>query len=179
MCYYWCCLHVLLLVLFTCAITGVVYMCYYWCCLHVLLLVLFTCAITGVVYMCYYWCCLHVILLVLFTCAITGVVYLCYYWCCLHVLLLVLFTFIWTGVVYSPQPQDNFVFMMGHLVKLDLSANGLRELPDNFGNLALLQHLDLFNNKLTALPVGFYKVRGGVTRGGGGTRGGVTRGGGG
>jgi len=48
---------------------------------------------------------------------------------------------------------------MGHLVKLDLSANGLKELPDNFGNLSLLQHLDLFNNKLTALPVGFYKMK--------------------
>ena len=39
-----------------------------------------------------------------------------------------------------------------------ISGNGLLALPDNFGNLSLLQHLDLFDNKLNRLPLSLYKV---------------------
>ena len=47
---------------------------------------------------------------------------------------------------------------MGHLVKLDLSGNGLTELPANIGSLSLLIHLDLFNNGLSALPISIFEV---------------------
>lgn len=46
-----------------------------------------------------------------------------------------------------------------HLVKVDLSKNQLNCLPDELGNLGNLQHLDLYNNKLTDLPVSFSQLR--------------------
>ena len=35
-----------------------------------------------------------------------------------------------------------------HIVKLDLSKNLLEELPQNFGDLRNLKHLDLYSNKV-------------------------------
>lgn len=43
---------------------------------------------------------------------------------------------------------DIFCNMLKHLIKLDLSKNQLQELPDDFGKLEHLQHLDLYHNKL-------------------------------
>lgn len=41
--------------------------------------------------------------------------------------------------------------MLTHLTKLDLSNNQLTELPDNFGELVNLRHLDLYNNQVPLL----------------------------
>ena len=46
-----------------------------------------------------------------------------------------------------------------HLIRVDLSKNQLASLPDDLGNLCNLQHLDLYNNKLTGLPVSFSQLR--------------------
>lgn len=45
------------------------------------------------------------------------------------------------------------------LVKLDLSKNELKELPDNFGELSRLKHLDLYKNELQYLPLSFGKLQ--------------------
>ena len=42
---------------------------------------------------------------------------------------------------------------------MDLSKNQLVSLPDNFGELSRLQHLDLYENKLRTLPVSMFKMR--------------------
>jgi len=47
--------------------------------------------------------------------------------------------------------QKNFAPMLKHLIKLDLSNNQLTELPDNFGELVNLRHLDLYNNQVPSL----------------------------
>lgn len=44
-------------------------------------------------------------------------------------------------------------------MKLDLSQNQLKSLPDNFGALQRLQILDLYNNQLQTLPVSFCELR--------------------
>ena len=41
---------------------------------------------------------------------------------------------------------------------MDLSKNHLESLPDDFGNLTRLQHLDLLQNQLTLLPVSFSQL---------------------
>ena len=43
---------------------------------------------------------------------------------------------------------DEFCLVLQHLVKLDLSKNKIKELPENFGLLQQLQHLDLYHNQL-------------------------------
>lgn len=43
-------------------------------------------------------------------------------------------------------------------MKIDLSKNLLTKLPDDFGNLTKLQHLDLLGNKLSVLPVSVYQL---------------------
>lgn len=44
--------------------------------------------------------------------------------------------------------QENFALMLTHLIKLDLSKNQLTELPENFGELVNLRHLDLYSNEV-------------------------------
>jgi internalin A len=39
-----------------------------------------------------------------------------------------------------------------HIVHLNLSKNGLTELPEAFGKLESIRWLDLFSNNLTRLP---------------------------
>lgn len=46
---------------------------------------------------------------------------------------------------------------------MDLSKNQLTVLPDDLGRLGNLQHLDLYNNKLTILPVSFSQLKVGNT----------------
>lgn len=54
--------------------------------------------------------------------------------------------------------QKNFVSLTS-LVKLDLSKNQLKELPENFGALSKLKHLDLYKNELQHLPLSFAKLQ--------------------
>lgn len=54
--------------------------------------------------------------------------------------------------------QKNFVTLT-NLVKLDLSKNQLKELPENFGELIKLKHLDLYKNQLQHLPLSFSKLK--------------------
>lgn len=42
---------------------------------------------------------------------------------------------------------ENYIF------RLDLGNNGLVVLPDNFGELSALQHLNLYNNEIEVLFV--------------------------
>ena len=44
-------------------------------------------------------------------------------------------------------------------MSLDLSNNQLTELPENFGQLSLLQRLDLYSNKLKGLPLSFVRLK--------------------
>lgn len=44
-------------------------------------------------------------------------------------------------------------------MKLDLSKNQLKELPENFGELTKLKHLDLYKNQLQHLPISFSKLQ--------------------
>lgn len=44
-------------------------------------------------------------------------------------------------------------------MKLDLSKNQLKELPENFGELTKLKHLDLYKNELQHLPLSFSKLK--------------------
>ena len=44
-------------------------------------------------------------------------------------------------------------------MKLDLSKNELKELPENFGELSRLKHLDLYKNELQYLPLSFGKLQ--------------------
>lgn len=46
-----------------------------------------------------------------------------------------------------------------HIVKLDLSKNELKQLPENFGELIKLRHLDLYKNELQHLPLSFGKLQ--------------------
>lgn len=45
------------------------------------------------------------------------------------------------------------------IIKLDLSKNKLKELPDNFGDLTRLKYLDLYKNELQHLPLSFSKLK--------------------
>ena len=54
--------------------------------------------------------------------------------------------------------QDSFCTLK-HLVRLDLSKNGLTELPAAFGQLEQLQRLDLFSNQLSSLPTSCVHLR--------------------
>lgn len=49
-----------------------------------------------------------------------------------------------------------------NLVKLDLSSNKLRSLPENFGKLENLQHLDLYKNQLEVCQVFLCYLGGGA-----------------
>lgn len=49
--------------------------------------------------------------------------------------------------------------MLTHLIKLDLSNNQLTELPDNFGELVNLRHLDLYNNQVPSLRFARWELR--------------------
>ena len=40
-----------------------------------------------------------------------------------------------------------------------MGKNQLRELPEAFGQLALLQKLDLYSNQLVSLPLGFWQLK--------------------
>lgn len=46
-----------------------------------------------------------------------------------------------------------------HIVKLNLSKNLLKSLPDNFGELINLKQLDLYNNKIQTLPLSFGNLK--------------------
>lgn len=50
--------------------------------------------------------------------------------------------------------QKNFITLT-RLVKLDLSKNQIKFLPDDFGLLRNLRHLDLYDNQLEHLPLSF------------------------
>lgn len=49
--------------------------------------------------------------------------------------------------------------MLTHLIKLDLSNNQLTELPDNFGDLVNLRHLDLYSNQVPSLRFARWELR--------------------
>ncbi|XP_026677156.1 leucine-rich repeat-containing protein 59 [Diaphorina citri] len=53
----------------------------------------------------------------------------------------------------------NFPVSLTHIVKLNLSKNLLKSLPDNFGELINLKHLDLYNNKIQTLPLSFGNLK--------------------
>lgn len=59
-------------------------------------------------------------------------------------------------LAYPPQPE---FCTLTHLVKVDLSKNQLVSLPEEIGQLCSLQHLDLYNNKLTMLPLSLCQLR--------------------
>lgn len=48
--------------------------------------------------------------------------------------------------------------MLTHLIKLDLSNNQLTELPDNFGELVNLRHLDLYNNQVPSVRFAIWEL---------------------
>lgn len=50
--------------------------------------------------------------------------------------------------------KKNFCILT-RLVKLDLSKNQIKFLPEDFGLLRNLRHLDLYNNQLEHLPLSF------------------------
>jgi hypothetical protein len=45
-----------------------------------------------------------------------------------------------------PSMPANFP-LLGHITKLDMSKNGLVELPENFGGFKALKSLDLYANR--------------------------------
>lgn len=49
--------------------------------------------------------------------------------------------------------------ILTHIIKLDLSKNQLRELPEDFGVMSQLKHLDLYSNQITHLPLSFSELR--------------------
>lgn len=49
---------------------------------------------------------------------------------------------------------------MTHIIKLDLSKNLLKELPEDFGEMKQLKHLDLYSNQVTHLPLSFCELKG-------------------
>ena len=51
---------------------------------------------------------------------------------------------------FSPSLPPNFP-LLSHITKLDLSKNGLTELPENFGNFKALKSLDLYANRWVQL----------------------------
>uniref|UniRef100_A0A8D8VGV5 Leucine-rich repeat-containing protein 59 n=1 Tax=Cacopsylla melanoneura TaxID=428564 RepID=A0A8D8VGV5_9HEMI len=53
----------------------------------------------------------------------------------------------------------NFPVQLTHIVKLNLSKNLLKSLPDNFGELINLKHLDLYNNKIQTFPLSFGSLK--------------------
>ncbi|KAI5730789.1 hypothetical protein M8J76_017377 [Diaphorina citri] len=53
----------------------------------------------------------------------------------------------------------NFPVSLTHIVKLNLSKNLLKSLPDNFGELINLKQLDLYNNKIQTLPLSFGNLK--------------------
>lgn len=53
----------------------------------------------------------------------------------------------------------NFPPALTFVVKLNLSKNLLKSLPENFGELINLKHLDLYNNKIQTLPLSFGSLK--------------------
>lgn len=53
----------------------------------------------------------------------------------------------------------NFPVSLTHIVKLNLSKNLLKSLPENFGELVNLKHLDLYNNKIQTFPLSFGNLK--------------------
>ncbi|KAL1456934.1 hypothetical protein WDU94_001619 [Cyamophila willieti] len=53
----------------------------------------------------------------------------------------------------------NFPVQLTHIVKLNLSKNLLKSLPDNFGELINLKHLDLYSNKIQTFPLSFGNLK--------------------
>ena len=51
-----------------------------------------------------------------------------------------------TLIKFSTSLPPNFP-LLSHITKLDLSKNGLTELPENFGNFKALKSLDLYANR--------------------------------
>lgn len=53
----------------------------------------------------------------------------------------------------------NFPTSLSFIVKLNLSKNSLKSLPENFGELVNLKQLDLYNNKLQNFPLSFGSLK--------------------